>query len=171
MASAFQESKKDFINRLMDALDAAETVGGDARGMQSAAIMVVKTSADPKVRLEKVIDLRVEDSPQPHAELHRLVEMNEAYTHAARGDDLMMVDEKIEEAIEEYKRAIELAPEIEELKFWAAVAMLDRGKTQEATALLKEVFAKNGDWKPILLSLTRVKFLTLDEKIVSSLLQ
>ena len=72
MSRAFETSKGDLADRMLAALDAGQSVGGDIRGKQSAAILIVKGESTGRPWADKVMDLRVEDNPEPLKELRRL---------------------------------------------------------------------------------------------------
>jgi uncharacterized Ntn-hydrolase superfamily protein len=147
MAKAFETTKGDLADRLLAALEAAQSVGGDIRGRQSAAILIVKgkSSGRPWVGADRAFDLRVDDAPEPIVELKRLIRLQRAYGHANHGDELM-TEKKVEEALEEYKAAAKLAPEILELPFWHAVTLASIGREAEAAPIFKAVFAKEPVW-------------------------
>ena len=151
MAKAFEAATGSLADRLIAALEAAEREGGDIRGRQSAALLIVKAkgSGRPWVGADRVFDLRVDDHPQPVAELKRLVRLQKAYTHANRGDELM-TEKKVEEALKEYAASAQLAPEILELPFWQAVTLASIGKEAEAAPIFKAVFAKEPIWADLL---------------------
>jgi uncharacterized Ntn-hydrolase superfamily protein len=151
MAKAFESTKGPLADRLVAALEAAEREGGDIRGRQSAALVIVKAkgSGKPWVGADRTYDLRVDDHPQPIAELKRLVRLQKAYTHANRGDELM-TEKKVEEALKEYAASAKLAPEIVELPFWQAVTLASTGKEAEAAPIFKAVFAKEPIWADLL---------------------
>ncbi|MEM2941256.1 MAG: DUF1028 domain-containing protein [Thermoproteota archaeon] len=144
MAKAFESSSGSLAERLVSTLEAAEEAGGDLRGRQSAALLVVKTKPCGKPWEDIVCSLRIEDHPNPVEELKRLLRLHNAYQHANKGDELISLG-KIEEAMEEYKNAFQLAPEVEELKFWYAVTLANHGMVEEAIQTLKETISKNKD--------------------------
>jgi uncharacterized Ntn-hydrolase superfamily protein len=115
MLDAFTATAGSLTSRLLAALDAAEGEGGDLRGRQSAAILVVAPDAEP---WETVVSLRVEDHPEPLPELRRLVALNDAYALAAAADELVGSGHH-DEAARLYTQASELAPGNHELLFWA----------------------------------------------------
>ncbi|MGB9806716.1 MAG: DUF1028 domain-containing protein [Thermoproteota archaeon] len=170
MASAFSKAKGNLVERMLAALEAAEYAGGDVRGRQSAAIVVVRTKASSEPWKDKVVDLRVEDHPDPVRELKRLVRIHKAYEHANKGDELMAAG-RVSEAMKEYEQASKEAPEIEELKFWQAVAMLNHGMVREAKEMLNNIFNINKDWKQVLRTLPKVGFLSVDEQTLNSVLE
>jgi len=169
MASSFSSSKGPLKERLLKALEAAENAGGDIRGRQSAAILVVSTEATREPWKGKLVDLRVEDHPRPLKELARLVRIGEAYDHANRGDDLV-TENRFSEALKQYSMAAEGAPEIEELKFWQGVTLLDRGRRREALPLLMTAFRSRKQWKEVFACLPRYGLLHADEETVRSIL-
>ena len=120
MARAYREAQGDLAERLLAALDAAQAAGGDLRGKQSAAMVIV--GAEPSAeRWEGVLlELRVEDHPDPLVELRHLVKLHRAYEHMNQGDELLGED-RVEEALVQYRTAAQMAPEIPELPFWQAV--------------------------------------------------
>ncbi|MFB3852671.1 MAG: DUF1028 domain-containing protein [Vicinamibacterales bacterium] len=147
MAEAFERTEGDLVDRMLAALDAAQAAGGDLRGRQSAAILVVApvSTGRPWAGADRLFDLRVEDHPDPLAELRRLVRLQRAYAHANRGDELV-AEKKIDEALKEYAAAAKLAPEILELPFWQAVTMVSIGREAEAVPIFEQVFAREPQW-------------------------
>jgi len=151
MAEAYRRTSGDLADRMLAALDAAQAAGGDARGRQSAALVVVKAKGTgrPWVGADKLFELRIEDHPQPLVELRRLLRLQRAYGHANRGDELM-TEKKVDEALVEYAAASKLAPEIVELPFWHAVTLASIGREAEAAPIFKAVFAKEPLWLEML---------------------
>jgi uncharacterized Ntn-hydrolase superfamily protein len=169
MASTFRRSKGSLAERLLAALESAERAGGDLRGRQSAALLVVKVSGGGMPWQGKIVDLRVEDNPQPLVELRRLMRIHEAFVHANNGD-VQMEKGDVKKALEEYKRSAELSPENPELKFWQAVTMLNHGETKQGRAILKNVFRANKDLKTLLKYLPSVGLLKVDKETLRTLL-
>ena len=169
MAKAFQETKGALAERMIAALEAGQAVGGDIRGQQSAAIVVVKGTSSGKVWEDKEIDLRVEDNPEPVKELKRLLKVYRAYEHMNNGD---LASEKSdwETALKEYGEAEKMFPQNEEMKFWHAVNLVNKGKLDESLPLFKEVFAKNNNWAVLVPRLTKIGLLTADETAVKKIL-
>ncbi|MDH4065935.1 MAG: DUF1028 domain-containing protein [Acidobacteriota bacterium] len=151
MAQAFERATGDLADRMLAALDAGQAAGGDARGRQSAALLVVKAQGTgrPWVGADRIFDLRIEDHPQPLVELRRLLRLQRAYGHANRGDELM-TEKKIDAALVEYAAASTLAPEIVELPFWHAVTLASIGREAEAAPIFRSVFAKEPLWLEML---------------------
>ena len=146
MASAFEASSGELVSRLLAALDGAQAAGGDIRGQQSAAILVVPAEGTDA---DRIIDLRVEDHPAPLAELRRLVGVHEAYAFADRGDELVAAG-NFAAAANQYLAAHDRAPGNEELKFWAGLGLISAGESDRGRGFLAEVIAHNGDWRILL---------------------
>jgi uncharacterized Ntn-hydrolase superfamily protein len=142
MSEAYLRSSGPLTGRLLDALDAAEAAGGDLRGRQSAAILVVPASGEP---WERVIEVRVEDHPEPLIELRRLVAMHDAYEIAREGDALLGRKD-MDGAAATYVEAWEISPSPVELRFWASFGLIHRGETDRGAAMLREVLAAGEGW-------------------------
>jgi uncharacterized Ntn-hydrolase superfamily protein len=170
MANSFRRSKGSLAERLMLALESAERAGGDLRGRQSAAILVVKVVGSSMPWQDRVIDLRVEDNPQPLVEMRRLLRIQQAYVHANNGD-LMTEKGDVNRALEEYRRSAELYPENVELKFWQAVTLINHGELAKGKAILKQVFKKNKDMRTLIKTLEPVGLLKVDRKTLQDLLK
>lgn len=168
MADAYERATGDLADRLLAALDAAEAVGGDIRGRQSAALLIVKPQASgrPWVGADRVFDLRVDDHPEPLTELRRLVRLQRAYDHANRGDELFAA-QKVDEALVQYARAAALAPEIAELPFWQAVTLASIGRDAEALPIFKQVFARERRWVDLVPRLPASKLLPNDPALIA----
>ena len=172
MASAYEAARGDLADRLLAALDAAEAVGGDIRGRQSAALLIVKgkSRGRPWSGADRVFDVRVEDHQQPLVELRRLVRLQRAYNRANRGDELM-TEKKVEAALEEYKAASAIAPEVLELPFWHAVTLASIGREAEAAPIFKQVFAKEPIWADLLPRLPAAGLFPNDTALVERILK
>jgi len=145
MAKAYESTEGDLIDRLMAALEAAEAEGGDIRGRQSAAIIVVADKPTGQAWRDRIIDLRVEDHPDPIKELKRLVGVHRAYQHMNKGDEYM-AEEDIESALKEYKTAEQLSPDNIEMVFWHAATLAGLGRVDESLPLFKRVFEADDNW-------------------------
>lgn len=167
MARAFEQAEGDLADRLLAALDAAQAEGGDLRGRQSAAILVVapQSSGRPWAGADRLFDLRIEDHPEPLKELRRLVRLQRAYDHANRGDQRVS-EKRIDEALKEYAAAAALAPEIVELPFWQAVTLINIGREGEAMAIFRDVFAKEPAWADLVPRLPAANQLPNDPKLI-----
>ena len=146
MAAAYEGAKGgDLAARMMAALDAAQAVGGDIRGCQSAALKVVtgKKSATPWA--ERKIDLRVDDSPAPLVELRRLLGLARAYDQMNRGDAAIETGD-IKAAVEHYGAAATAVPDNAEMIYWQGVALAGHGDFDRAMPLFKKAFAADPAW-------------------------
>jgi len=156
MAKAYAESAGDLADRMLAALDAAQAAGGDIRGKQSAALIVVNAKATGRAWADRVFDLRVDDHPSPLAELRRLVALQRAYNHMNAGD-LAVEHKDHEAALREYKAAEEIAakthgiPESRhaEMIYWHAVALVNMNRIDDALPLFARVFAMEPAWREL----------------------
>jgi uncharacterized Ntn-hydrolase superfamily protein len=163
MAKAYESAQGDLAERMMQALEAGEKAGGDIRGRQSAAILIVKAQSTGKPWMDKVMDLRVEDSEQPLKELRRLMRLRRAYNLEDQGDTYIS-EKKPDEALKAYEGAANLAPEIVELQFWAAISMYTNGRKDEALKTFRTVFARERQWVDLIPRLAKVGLFPDDAK-------
>jgi len=172
MADAFEKAPGDLADRLLAALDAGQAVGGDIRGRQSAAILIVKptSSGKPWSGADRVFDLRVDDHPEPLVELRRLVRLQRAYNRANHGDELMS-EQKVDEALKEYAAAAQIAPEIVELPFWHAITLASIGRGDEAAPIFKAVFAKEPAWADVVPRLPAAGLLPDDKTLIDRIVR
>ena len=141
-------------------------LGGDIRGKQSAAILVVSGKPSGKPWADRVMDLRVEDSPEPIKELRRLVRLRRAYNYEDAGDNAISAKHP-EEALRMYEKAASLAPDVVELQFWAAISMYTNQREQDALALFRKVFAREARWVPLIPRLAKVGLFPDDAKKIA----
>jgi uncharacterized Ntn-hydrolase superfamily protein len=145
MAKAYESNEGDLADRLMAALAAAQSVGGDIRGKQSAAMLIVKAKSTGRPWADRVLELRIEDHPTPVAELERLLKVHRAYEHMNAGD-VAVEHEDLELAMAEYGRAVELLPDNVEVQYWAAVTLATNGNLDKALPMFRRVFAADVNW-------------------------
>jgi uncharacterized Ntn-hydrolase superfamily protein len=173
MAKAYTETRGDLADRLLAALDTAQSVGGDIRGKQSAALIVVKGRSSGKRWLDEVFNLRVDDHPTPLEELRRLVALQRAYNHMNAGD-LATEQNDNEGALREYSAAERIAattPGIPqsryaEMIFWHAVALVNMKRVDESLPLFAKVFHLEPSWRELTPRLPRSKLLPDDAKLI-----
>lgn len=167
MAQAYERTDGDLADRLLAALEAGQAAGGDIRGRQSAAILIVKAQSTerPWAGADRLFDLRVEDHIDPIGELRRLIRLQRAYDHANRGDELMSQN-KVEDALKEYGRSSAIAPEIVELPFWHAVTLASVGREAEARPIFQKVFAAEPRWADLVPRLPAAKLLPDDQELI-----
>jgi uncharacterized Ntn-hydrolase superfamily protein len=165
MARAFENTKGDLAERMLAALDAAQAEGGDIRGKQSAAIIVVTGKPTGQAWKDRTFDLRVDDSPEPLRELRRLVKLQRAYNHMNAGD--LAVEKKDNEAaLREYSAAEKLVPDNAEMVYWHAVALVNMGRVDESLPLFRRVFAMDPNWITLTPRLPKAGLLPDDPKII-----
>jgi len=169
MARAYRESRGDLAERMLAALDAAQSVGGDIRGKQSAAILIVTGKPTGKPWADRTMDLRVEDSPDPLKELRRLVNIHRAYQHEDAGD-LAVEKHDVEGALREYGAAERMIPENLEMKYWHAVALVNVGRIDESLPIFKSVFEADGHWVEHTPRLPKVDLLKVDDQGLQKIL-
>jgi uncharacterized Ntn-hydrolase superfamily protein len=145
MAEAFESAQGDLAERMMRALEAAQAEGGDIRGRQSAAILVVSGKPTGNSWVDRIYDLRVEDHPEPLAELRRLLHLARAYREMNAGDESMTIND-VGAAVEHYNAAAEMEPESAEMVYWAAVTLAGVGKVDEALPRFEKAFAADPRW-------------------------
>lgn len=126
---------RELGDRLLAALEAAEATGGDIRGRQSAAIVIVTTTPRATIREARPLELRVEDHPEPLSEMRRLLDINRGYRTAEEADALLESGD-LDGSAEAYRRAMATAPHLVELTFWRALSLAAAGETESARALL-----------------------------------
>ncbi len=168
MAQAYKKTKGDLIDKMLAALEAAQKEGGDIRGKQSAAIIVVKGKSSGKVWEDKIIDLRVEDHSEPIQELKRLVKIHRAYEHMNKGD-LAIEKNDFATAMKEYKTAEQLFPENLEMKFWHAVSLVNKKKVTEALPLFADIFQQDKNWLELVKRLPKVGLLPDNEQVINKI--
>ncbi len=169
MSIAFENSKGEFVDRLMAALEAAQKEGGDIRGKQSAAILVVKTKGSGSPWNNRLFDIRVEDHKEPLKEIKRLILVAKAYNHMNKGDEYM-TNEKTEQALKSYSTAMKIYPGNPEMLFWPAVTMAASGKVEESLPLFKKVFQQDRRWAELLKRLPKVNQFPKDEALMKKIL-
>ncbi|HET6309474.1 MAG TPA: DUF1028 domain-containing protein [Candidatus Nitrosotalea sp.] len=145
MAEAFTSTDAPLAERLMAALEAAEAEGGDIRGKQSAAMLVVSGTPTGRSWEDRTIDLRVEDAAEPLPELRRLLRIKRAVQTVAEADRLALTGDK-PGAAKKRREGLALAPEMIELRFWTGLTMAEAGDVDGAITLLDEVVRKDPRW-------------------------
>ena len=169
MAVAFEKTKGDLADRMMAALEAAEAEGGDIRGKQSAAMVIVSGEPSGVDWKDTKLSLRIEDHPTPLIELKRLIRVHRAYQHANMGDHYMETEE-IDKALIEYSKAAEYYPENAELPYWSAVALANGGRLEEALPVFQSVFERNPDLRTMTPRLVKSGLLPDDKSLISKIM-
>jgi len=169
MAQAFENTQGDLATRMLAALDAAQAAGGDIRGRQSAALIVVTGKPTGMAWKDRLFDLRVDDSAEPLKELRRLVTLQRAYNHMNAGD--LAVEKKDNQgALREYSAAEKLVPDNAEMIYWHAVALVNMGRVDESLPLFRRVFEMDKNWATLTPRLPRTGLLPNDPKLIERIL-
>jgi uncharacterized Ntn-hydrolase superfamily protein len=168
MARAFERAKGDLTERLLVALEAAQAEGGDIRGSQSAAILVVSGKPTGRPWADRMVDLRVEDHREPLKELRRLVQLGRAYQRMNAGDEAV-AQKNIARAREEYGAAERMLPDSVtngEIVFWHAVTLANTGRVEESLPLFRRAFAQDLNWAELVRRLPKAGQLPEDPKVI-----
>ena len=175
MSKAFESTKGDLAERMLAALDAAQAAGGDIRGRQSAALIVVAGKSTGKP-WDRIFDLRVDDNAEPLKELRRLVVLQRAYNHMNAGD-LATEHKDNEAALREYAAAEQLAANnsdihptrYAEMLYWHAVALVNMGRVEESLPLFRKAFALHPAWRELTPRLPKAGLLPDDPKVIQKI--
>ncbi len=171
MAKAFEASEgKPLAERVLGALKAAQAVGGDIRGKQSAAILVVAGKATAQPWNDKLIDLRVDDNSVPLVELERLLNLYRAYEHMDKGD-LATEKNDMKLAMDEYGAAMNMFPKNLEMQYWTAITLANNKKVKEASVLLQKIYLQDANWRELTKRLPKVNLLTVSSDELKALLK
>lgn len=169
MAQAFETGTGPLPERLVKALEAAQKEGGDIRGKQSAALLVVKGQFTDQPWEDILIDLRVEDHAQPVQELRRLLTLFRAYEHMNAGDEALERQD-VKGALKSYGTAQALFPDHLEMKYWHAIALANLGRLEEALPIFETVFARDDNWRILTQRLPAVDLLEVSQPDLEKIL-
>lgn len=173
MSKAYESSTGDLAERMLAALEAAEAEGGDIRGRQSAAILIVGPENTNRPWADRLFDLRVEDHPNPVAELRRLVTLQRAYLKLNEGDEWIGKGD-IEKALAAYRTATEIVPDKAtngEAAFWVGVTLAEEGKPDQAIPYLARAYKQDKRWAELLPRLPASELLPDDPDLINRLVQ
>mgnify|MGYP006281350811 CR=1 FL=1 len=148
MADAYESADGDLASRLVAALEAAQAEGGDIRGRQSAALIVVRAEPTGRRWEDRLFDLRIEDHETPVKELKRLVRMQRAYRKLNEGDGHVTQGD-IQAAMEKYRAAMDLVSDEAtegEAPFWVGITLASEGRVDDAIPYLRRAYAQNEQW-------------------------
>jgi uncharacterized Ntn-hydrolase superfamily protein len=168
MADAYSQATGDLANRLVSALEAAEQAGGDVRGRQSAALLVVAAKVGESPLADQLFDLRVDDHEDPVRELRRLLELKRAYNRVDVADEMAAAGD-MELALEHYEAAHEAQPDNPELAFWHGIALAGSGREDDAREMLDRAFRAGDGWRELLQRLPAAGLLPDDPDLVERL--
>jgi uncharacterized Ntn-hydrolase superfamily protein len=169
MDKAWKEnSNLPLAERMMAVVKAAQTAGGDIRGKQSAALLVVAATASKEPWNDRLIDLRVDDSKDPVAELERLLKVYRAYEHMNLGD-LHVEKGEMEKAMEEYRAAMKMFPENLEMQYWTAITLATNKDIKQASSLLQKIYKQDPNWRELTRRLPAAGLLPVSENELKEL--
>ncbi|MEJ7625968.1 MAG: DUF1028 domain-containing protein [Ferruginibacter sp.] len=169
MARAFiNSSGKKLAERVLLSLTAAQNAGGDIRGKQSAALLVITGNSGVDRWDERLIDLRVDDHPEPIKELDRLLTVHRAYEHMNSGD-LYVEKGDMVNAMSSYNSAMKMFPKNFEMKYWTAITLANNKKIKEASLLLQDIYSKDPNWRELTKRLPKAGLLNVSVNELSLL--
>jgi uncharacterized Ntn-hydrolase superfamily protein len=169
MAEAFEAASGPLAERMLVALEAAQRHGGDIRGKQSAALLVVRGEPTAEPWQDRLVELRVEDDEHPLSELRRLLRLHRAYEHMNRGDEAV-AEGDMESALAEYALAEAMFPEHDEFVFWHAVTLVANQRVGEGLPLFGRAFRMNPAWMLLVPRLVEVNQLPSTPGLVERIL-
>lgn len=170
MSQAFENSRgKPIAERMLLSLEAAQNAGGDIRGQQSAAMIVVPGISQGKPWDERTVDLRVDDHQSPLIEIRRLYNVHLAYQHMNNGD-LAVEKNDMQTAMAEYNAAMKMFPQNLEMQYWTAITLANNKQLDKAITILQSVFKKDKNWKELTKRLPKVNLLILNDQDLKTIL-
>jgi hypothetical protein len=150
MVAAFEQAQGSLAERLLAALDAAEREGGDLRGRQAAGLVIASGASSGMPRRDVVIDVRVDDHPEPVEELKRLVRHAQAHVRANRAMERLLAGDA-DAALPDLDASCAAAPEEPTFHFRRALALLSLQRVGEAREALHFASAIHPGWNDLLL--------------------
>lgn len=145
MFEAYSSSTDALAERMLSALDAAEAEGGDIRGKQSAAMLVVTGAPTGRSWEDRTVDLRVEDSPEPLPELRRLLNIRRSLQAHRQADAVEEAGDKLAAARKRLD-AIAMAPQLIEMRFWTGLSLVEIGDLDAGCKLIAEAVDQDRRW-------------------------
>jgi uncharacterized Ntn-hydrolase superfamily protein len=171
MQKAFlKDANMPLAERVLECLKAAQGAGGDIRGRQAAAIIVVSGKPVKDTWDDKLIDLRVEDSNDPIVELSRLLKLHRAYEHMNNGD-LQVEKGNMPQAMAEYSDAEKMFPSNLEMKYWHAITLANNKGVKQAATMLKSIYSQDANWRELTRRLPKAGQLTVSPADLKLLLE
>jgi uncharacterized Ntn-hydrolase superfamily protein len=170
MAVAFGSAAGDLPERLLVALEAGEAEGGDVRGRQAARVLVVRAEPTDRPWEDVLVDLRVDDHPDPVRELRRLLGLKRAYDLLERAEELELAGDE-EGALAQRRLAIDGTPGNPEAAFWTAVSLGVGGRVEEARALAAMAVASDAGWAELLRRLGERRLSGVTPELATALLR
>lgn len=163
MEKAWRENEAlPLAERMVEVLNAAQEVGGDIRGKQSAALLVVSPRNTGKPWDDRLIDLRVDDATDPITELARLLTVSRAYEHMNKGD-LYVEKNEMAKAMDEYNQAMKMFPANLEMQYWTAITLANGKEISKASAMLQKIYKHDANWRELTKRLPKAGLLTVSD--------
>lgn len=156
--------------RMVAVLKAAQNEGGDIRGKQSAALLIVREEATNEPWNDRLLDLRVDDAENPIQELERLLKVFRAYEHMNKGD-LYVEKDQMKNAMEEYNAAMKMFPENLEMQYWTAITLANDKQVEKAREMLIRIYEVDPNWRELTKRLPKVGLLNVSGKVLESLIK
>jgi uncharacterized Ntn-hydrolase superfamily protein len=169
MHDTFTAATGDLAERMIVALEAAEAEGGDIRGRQAAGILVVRARPSDRTWEDRLVDLRVDDHPQPLVELRRLLDLHRAYARLERAEQLELEGD-LEGALAERLTACEAQPDNPEVAFWTALSLAGAGRLEQARSVADVAFRAHDGWEELLRRLIREGLVGIPTEAAEALL-
>lgn len=169
MAEAFETTEGDLAARMLAALQAAQAEGGDIRGRQSAALLVVSGDPTGLPWVDRIYDLRIEDHPRPLEELARLLHLARAYREMNAGDEAMTTND-VAAAIRHYDRASAMVPDNAEMVYWTGVTLASEGRVEESLPRFERAFEADPRWAVLTARLPAADLLPDDPELLEAIL-
>jgi uncharacterized Ntn-hydrolase superfamily protein len=170
MLEAYHAAEGALADRMLAALDAGEAAGGDLRGRQSAAVLVVRAHSTNRPWDDRIVDLRVEDSRDPLGELRRLLTVRRAYQHMEAAEQHEVAGD-LNASLAEYQAAVALMPDNDEARFWVAVLLARHQRVDEARRMLAGVADREPGWSELLRRLPAAGLFPADRELLERVLQ
>lgn len=171
MEEAWKEnSNLPLAERMVAVLKAAQNEGGDIRGKQSAALLIVKGEASAEPWNDRLLDLRVDDADHPIQELERLLKVFRAYENMNRGD-LYVEKNQMKHAMEEYNAAMKMFPENLEMQYWTAITLANDKQVEKAAEMLQKIYKVDPNWRELTKRLPKVGLLNVSGTDLERLLK
>lgn len=163
MEKAWKENEAlPLAERMLEVLKAAQKAGGDIRGKQSAALLVVSPENTGKPWDDRLIDLRVDDAADPITELSRLLTVSRAYEHMNKGD-LYIEKNDMVKAMDEYNQAMRMFPGNLEMQYWTAITLANGKEVAKASTMLQKIYKQDANWRELTKRLPKAGLLTVSE--------
>jgi uncharacterized Ntn-hydrolase superfamily protein len=154
--------------RMVAVLKSAQAAGGDIRGKQSAALLVVAAEKSDEPWNDRLIDLRVDDSSDPIAEIERLISVYRAYEHMNQGD-LHVEKGEMDKAMQEYGAAMKMFPDNLEMQYWTAITLANNKEIAKAEKMLISIYSRDPNWRELTRRLPKVGLLNVSESELEAL--